>query len=243
MITKIILLTVFLSFLSIIFYFLKKSALKNSQQPHKSKPHQPKNYSKSDSAAPKISEHKFENITPPLNTQDDDSKQRDNRNNDSNRKESSGKENVENLNAEDKKQLDEIIERLKNAQVRPMSNQQRNLDREEGGVENEVKETESHIIDEWDSRSEDIVAMGKEHPINNSSAKKSMLWNLKRKKLQEKKIKEELEGVSDDLKKLKNNSAQQEGAEFDSRKKQSLTQRINALREDRSDFKPPSKIR
>ena len=35
----------------------------------------------------------------------------------------------------------------------------------------------------------------------------------------------------------------QEGNEFDSRKKQSMTQRIQALKEDRTDFKPPSNIR
>ena len=243
MFTKIILLMAFFSLLGVIFYFLKKSPLKKSQQPNKSRPHQQQIFNQSDAASPKVPEHKFKNIALQLNSQDGDSQQRHNQNNNSNRRESSSKENIENLNAEDKKQLDEIIEKLKKAQIRPMSNQQRNLDREEGGVENELKETETHTIDEWDSRSEDIVAMGKDHPINNSSAKKSMIWNLKRKKLQEKKIKEELEGASDDLKKLKNNTSQQEGVEFDSRKKQSLTQRINALREDRTDFKPPSKIR
>ena len=37
---------------------------------------------------------------------------------------------------------------------------------------------------------------------------------------------------------------EQGGSEFDSRRSQStLTQRINALREDRNDFKNPSKIR
>ncbi len=37
---------------------------------------------------------------------------------------------------------------------------------------------------------------------------------------------------------------EQGGSEFDSRSSQSsLTQRINALREDRNDFKNPSKIR
>ena len=39
-------------------------------------------------------------------------------------------------------------------------------------------------------------------------------------------------------------NSEQTGSEFDSRKSQStLTQKINALREDRNDFKDPSKIR
>ena len=73
-----------------------------------------------------------------------------------------------------------------------------------------------------------------------------MLWNLKRKKLQEKKIQEEIADVSKDLKQIKmqKNPEQNGGSEFDSRKSQStLTQRINALREDRNDFKNPTKIR
>jgi hypothetical protein len=69
-----------------------------------------------------------------------------------------------------------------------------------------------------------------------------MLWNLKRKKLQEKKINEELADIAGDLKKLKMQNSQ-DGNEFDSRKQQSLTQRIQALKEDRTDFKPPSHIR
>ena len=59
-------------------------------------------------------------------------------------------------------------------------------------MEHENKETESYTIDEWDGRGDEIIKMAESHPINNSTGKKSMLWNLKRKKLQEKKIKEEI---------------------------------------------------
>ena len=149
------------------------------------------------------------------------------------------------ISEEDGKKIDDIIDLLRKNNIRPMANQQRNLDREEGGMEHENKETESHTIDEWDARGDEIIKMAESHPINNSTSKKSMLWNLKRKKLQEKKIKEEIAEVSKDLKQIKmQKSPEQGGSEFDSRWSQStLTQRINALREDRNDFKNPSKIR
>ncbi|NBX52998.1 MAG: hypothetical protein EBT63_05055 [Proteobacteria bacterium] len=148
----------------------------------------------------------------------------------------------EKLDSKDKKKLDDLIESLKNSQVRPINNQQRNLDREDGGLEQENIESQAHIIDEWDNRGEEIIEMGKHNPINKSSGKKSMLWNLIRKRFQQKKINEELENLSDDLKKVKVQD-EQKGSDFDSRKKQSLTQRFQALKEDRTDFKPPSKIR
>jgi len=148
----------------------------------------------------------------------------------------------EKLDSKDRKKLDDIVESLKNSQVRPINNQQRNLDREEGGLEQEIHETQSHIIDEWDNRGEEVIEMGKHNPINKSSGKKSMLWNLKRKRLQQKKIDEELGNLSDDLKKLKAQD-EQKGSDFDSRKKQSFSQRIQALKKDRTDFKPPSRIR
>lgn len=149
------------------------------------------------------------------------------------------------ISEEDGKKIDDIIDLLRKSNIRPMANQQRNLDREEGGMEHENKETESHTIDEWDARGDEIIKMAESHPINKSTSKKSMLWNLKRKKLQEKKIQEEIAEVSKDLKQIKmQKNPEQGGSEFDSRRSQStLTQRINALREDRNDFKNPSKIR
>ena len=149
------------------------------------------------------------------------------------------------ISEEDGKKIDDIIDLLRKSNIRPMANQQRNLDREEGGMEHENKETESHTIDEWDGRGDEIIKMAESHPINKSTSKKSMLWNLKRKKLQEKKIQEEIADVSKDLKQIKmQKNPEQGGSEFDSRSSQSsLTQRINALREDRNDFKNPSKIR
>ncbi len=149
------------------------------------------------------------------------------------------------ISEEDGKKIDDIIEILRKNNIKPLTNQQRNLDREEGGLEHEEKENEISSIDELDDRGDEIIKMAESHPINNSTGKKSMLWNLKRKKLQEQKIKEEIAEISGDLKELKmQKNSEQTGSEFDSRKSQStLTQKINALREDRNDFKNPSKIR
>ena len=81
--------------------------------------------------------------------------------------------------------------------------------------------------------------MAESHPINNSSGKKAMLWDLKRKKLQEQKIKEEIAELSVDLKQLKvEKNSEQSGSQFDSRKTQSLNQKINALREDKDNSYP-----
>ena len=52
------------------------------------------------------------------------------------------------ISEEDGKKIDDIIDLLRKNNIRPMANQQRNLDREEGGMEHENKETESHTIDE-----------------------------------------------------------------------------------------------
>ena len=138
------------------------------------------------------------------------------------------------ISEEDGKKIDDIIELLRKNNIRPMSNQQRNLDREEGGLESEENESEIASIDVWDNRFEEIAEMAESHPINNSSGKKTMLWDLKRKKLQEEKIKEEIAGLSADLKNLKIEKKSQGGSQFDSRSTQStLTQKINALREDK----------
>ena len=142
------------------------------------------------------------------------------------------------ISEEDGKKIDDIIELLRKNNIIPISNQQRNLDREEGGLESEENESEIVSIDAWDNRFEEIAEMAESHPVNNSSGKKSMLWDLKRKKLQEQKIKEEIAELSADLKDLKiEKNSEQGGSQFDSRSTQStLTQKINALREDRKDL-------
>ena len=143
------------------------------------------------------------------------------------------------ISEEDGKKIDDIIELLRRNNIRPMSNQQRNLDREEGGLESEENESEIASIDAWDNRFEEIAEMAESHPINNSSGKKAMLWDLKRKKLQEQKIKEEIAEMSQDLNQLKiEKNSEQSGSQFDSSKTQSLNQKISALREDRDNYNP-----
>ncbi len=66
------------------------------------------------------------------------------------------------------------------------SNQQRNLDRETGGVEQEKTYTTS-AIDVWDTRPQEIEEMAEIDPQDfNSADKASMIWDKKRKKRQDK---------------------------------------------------------
>ena len=139
-------------------------------------------------------------------------------------------------------EVKEIIDILRKTKIRPLTNQQRNLDREEGGVEHEEKEAEIHVDDNWDNRGKEVVEMANSHPINKSSAKKSMIWNLKRKRAQQKMLQEEVADLNKDLKKSKAEQSQ-DGNIFDSRKTQSIKQKIQGLKEDRTDFKPPSRSR
>ena len=69
-----------------------------------------------------------------------------------------------------------------------------------------------------------------------------MIWNLKRKRAQQKMAQEEVADLNKDLKKSKAEQSQ-DGKIFDSRKTQSIKQKIQGLKEDRTDFKPPSRSR
>ena len=69
-----------------------------------------------------------------------------------------------------------------------------------------------------------------------------MIWNLKRKRAQQKMAQEEVADLNKDLKKSKAEQSQ-DGNIFDSRKTQSIKQKIQGLKEDRTDFKPPSRSR
>lgn len=70
--------------------------------------------------------------------------------------------------------------------IRPEGYQQRNLDREVGGLEagedsiKEIKEKiEQHIEDEWDKRSDEIDKIGSIDPLAGHD-KESMTWRLKK---------------------------------------------------------------
>lgn len=107
----------------------------------------------------------------------------------------------------------------KESGIRPEGNQQRNLDREVGGTEEgkigaeqENKELqEQHIKDAWDERSEEVDKMGSHVPLKGSS-KESMLWRLKKAKLEAKKA---MAGIGAGLA-----TKSVSGKEFDSSKQQ-----------------------
>ena len=143
---------------------------------------------------------------------------------------------ISKIDKDDGEKLDAIIEELRKTHIKPLSNQQRNLDREEGGIENEDKSAEDHIIDEWDNRIEEVQKMGENINPSSSTAKESMLWNLLKLKWMNKKLTEKAIQNLQDIKK-------QNGSSFDSSKEQSFSQKINALRQDRTGLNDPSKIR
>lgn len=83
-------------------------------------------------------------------------------------------------------EIEEVVEELKKTgAIRPEGNQQRNLDREVGGLEAE-KQKESSEKDVWDDRSDQIDKEGAIDQLG-SAAKKSMIWRIKQGKMADKK--------------------------------------------------------
>jgi hypothetical protein len=88
---------------------------------------------------------------------------------------------------QNKQEISEVIDDLKKASsIKPEGNQQRNLDRETGGLENE-EEMQNDEKDVWDDRSEEVDKMGAIDQLG-STAKKSMIWRKKKEKMEEKKM-------------------------------------------------------
>jgi hypothetical protein len=79
-------------------------------------------------------------------------------------------------------------EAQKNA-IRPEGNQQRNLDRETGGLEAKEADTSAKALEElskdvWDKRSEEVDQMGTDHAkVFNSTGIRSLIWKNKKKKM------------------------------------------------------------
>ncbi len=117
------------------------------------------------------------------------------------------KDNPINKNPEAKEQADIVVEKLKNASgIRPESFQQRNLDLEVGGLEEESK-TEISGEDLWDNRSEEVDEMSIEGARKsiNTTAKRSMIWRIKKNKMDKKeKISEEMEIAGGEARKHSN---------------------------------------
>ncbi len=109
-------------------------------------------------------------------------------------------------------EVEEVVEELKKSNgLRPEGNQQRNLDREIGGVE-EHAYVETGEKDIWDDRSDEIDKAGAIDQLG-SSAKKSMIWRNKKGKLDEKKHAKSAEAAQAHHE----NQKQGSGNSFDSR--------------------------
>ena len=127
----------------------------------------------------------------------------------------------------------EFKEIARSSGIRPENSQQRNLDREVGGLEEgktgsekENKELhEAHIKDIWDDRSEEVDKMGSHIPLG-STAKKSMIWRLKKAKLDGK------ETIKKTADALEAHSANKDGKVFDSSKQQGGFKQMIKARED-----------
>lgn len=98
-----------------------------------------------------------------------------------------GKKKKRKTSSEKESKVNKIINDLIKFKPDPyQSNQQRNLDRETGGVEQEKTYTTS-AIDVWDTRPQEIEEMAEIDPQDfNSADKASMIWDKKRKKRQDK---------------------------------------------------------
>ena len=113
--------------------------------------------------------------------------------------------------------------------VRPEGNQQRNLDREHGGLEAKFSQKPGDV-DVWDGRSEEVDRMGSVNAFQKASIK-SMIWRYKKQKLDEAKdmIKEAAQEGSKEVKK-------QSVGHFDSREgsmdQQGYVQRIKHMQQD-----------
>lgn len=109
-------------------------------------------------------------------------------------------------------EIEEVVEELKKSSgVRPQGNQQRNLDREVGGVEAHAY-VETGEKDVWDDRSDQIDKEGAIDQLG-SAAKKSMIWRIKKGKMDNKKHAESADAASAHHENRKQGS----GSSFDSR--------------------------
>ncbi len=89
---------------------------------------------------------------------------------------------------DDYKKISNAFDNPKEAEaITPKNNQQRNLDRETGGLEEEQDKKQSHEKDIWDGRSEEVDRMGSINQLG-GHAKESMIWRYKKEKMDQKKI-------------------------------------------------------
>lgn len=133
--------------------------------------------------------------------------------------------------SEVKSQLDEIVIDLKQSSaIRPEGYQQRNLDREIGGLEEE-KIKQSSEKDAWDDRSEEVDKMGSTDTFNTTSMK-STVWRHKKDRLTRKKLaKDHQNAAENSLAAISSINSKNNVSSFDS---MSNLQKLKNLRQDRS---------
>ncbi len=119
-----------------------------------------------------------------------------------------------------------IFNKIKNF-VFPKNNQQRNLDKETGGLEAE-KDKGISEKDVWDDRSEQVDKMGSTD-VFNTTGMRSVVWKKKRKRLEEAKQAAEAAAIGSTLKKNKVDLKDSFGTPT-----QSYVAQIKNMRQDRS---------
>lgn len=83
-------------------------------------------------------------------------------------------------------EVEEVIDVLKGSSaIKPESNQQRNLDRETGGLEANAEKATFTSEDSWDERSEEVDRMGTNDPLSTGNKKSLRLLQIKKKKQKE----------------------------------------------------------
>ncbi len=144
------------------------------------------------------------------------------------------KEAKEDIVTKAEEELQGVVDDLKKMkdQIRPASNQQRNLDREVGGLE-EGEQKENSEKDVWDDRSEEVDKMGSTDTFN-TTGMKSVVWKQKQNRLKAKKLHEQgVDAAAAHGHKGKGEAQQLEGLGLGVQK-QSFTQRVQQLKQDRS---------
>ncbi len=137
------------------------------------------------------------------------------------------KEVVEQEEEAKKSQNTENIEANSENSIKPESNQQRNLDREVGGLEDEERK-ESSEKDVWDDRSEEVDKMGSTDTFNTTSMK-SVVWKQKRDRLAKKRAaKHHAEAA---ITALENQNKESAGSSFDN---MGYVARLKNMKQDRS---------
>ena len=123
---------------------------------------------------------------------------------------------------------DEVAIAIKTNLIKPINNQQRNLDREVGGLEEE-EQKESSEKDVWDDRSEEVDKMGSTD-VFNTTGMRSVIWKQKQNRLIAKKFHDA--GVdATTVKALKNGKTKVQGSSFDD---MGYVEKLKHLKQDRS---------